>query len=268
MPHRLPALALIVAFLLAPGAPATACGADSDCAVADGDYRIALPEDAGAGPVGAIVYLHGYQGSPQGVMGFAALRETATRLGVALIAPRGEDGTWGLPGVFDARRDDVAFINAAIDDAVARFPVDPARIVISGFSLGGSMTWYMACTQGRRYAGYAPIAGAFWEPYMPDCATPLPELHHVHGRADETVPLEGKKLSMAVQGDVWRSFALLRDAAGCEAPLPPVAEGGALDCARQICGGSVQEICLHDGGHSVRPEWIERAWNAIASGRP
>ncbi len=262
----MPILFLALALVVALAAPGRACGSETDCAVAGGGYRIAMPEGAMAdGEVGAIVYLHGYRGTPEGVMGFEALRETADRLGVALIAPRGEDGSWGLPGVFGARRDDVAFVDAVVEDAVARFPIDRERIVISGFSLGGSMTWYMACVAGRGYAGYVPIAGAFWEPYMPDCVTPLPELHHVHGRADRTVPLEGRRLSVAVQGDVFRSFALLREAAGCAVPLPPMAEGGALDCARQSCGGAEQELCLHDGGHSVQPEWIERGWRAIAA---
>lgn len=263
-----PFFALALAAVLAAPPPAWACGARSDCAVAGGDYRIAMPESADAAkPAGAIVFLHGYQGTPEGIMDFAALRETAARLGVALIAPRGRDGSWNLPGVFGLQRDDVAFVSAVVDDALGRFPLDRERIVIAGFSLGGSMSWYMACTQGNRYAGYVPIAGAFWEPYMPDCATPLPELHHVHGRADTTVPLTGRVLSMATQGDVYRSFGLLAEAAACTATLGSETQDGALACMRQTCGGAVQELCLHDGGHSVEPAWIERGWRAIAASR-
>lgn len=259
--------ALLAAASMAPIA-ADACGADSDCTIGTGTYRVAMPAGHGDGDmVGAIVYLHGYQSSGAQAMDFDALREVADRLGVALIAPDGRDGTWGLPDVFASRRDDVGFVTEAIDDAISRFPIDADRILVTGFSLGGSMAWYLACTQGTRYAGYAPIAGAFWEPYMADCATPLPEMRHVHGRADETVPMRGRKLSVATQGDVYRSFALLRTAAECSGDLANETIDGELACTTQTCGGAVQELCLHDGGHSVKPQWIERAWRTLAQAR-
>lgn len=252
-------LALVA--LLAGGA-AGACGPDSECTVAGGGYRVALPaEPRGAG---AILYLHGYRGTPEEVMGFAALRAVARDLGLALIAPRGEDMSWNLPGAFPGGRDDVGFLVAVADDAAARFGLDRRRMLVAGFSVGGSMAWYLACAEGRGFAGYAPIAGAFWEPYVEGCRRPLPEIRHVHGRADRTVPLGGRRLSMATQGDTYRAFALLRRFAGCEAGLAEAAADGGLACARQVCDGAVQELCLHDGGHSVRPEWIARAWRQLA----
>jgi polyhydroxybutyrate depolymerase len=261
-----PLLAALALAVLAMTAPAHACGSDSDCRVTDGGYRIALPEGAEAAP-GALVYLHGWQGTPEGVMRFAALRSMADRLGIALIAPRGADKGWMLPRAFAgvrAPRDDIGYVNAVVDDAVARFGLDPERIVVSGFSLGGSMTWYIACAEGGRYAGYIPVAGAFWEPYVEDCVMPLAEIRHVHGLADETVPLAGRKLSVATQGDTRRSFALLRGFAGCGGTLDGARAAGDLTCAVQTCGGTRQELCLHDGGHSVKPAWIERAWREIA----
>ena len=143
MPHAREILAGVVLSAALAAAPvATACGTDSDCAAEGGSYRIAVPADAARGAeVGAIVYLHGYQASGAQAMGFAALRDMADRLGVALIAPNGEGGTWGLPRVFASRRDDVAFVTGAIEDAVARFPIDADRILLTGFSLGGSMAW-------------------------------------------------------------------------------------------------------------------------------
>jgi len=256
--------AFSVVGLLAAATGAQACGPETDCALATGSYRIALPETRPG--AGAILYLHGYRGSPEEVMGFAALSDLAEELGVALIAPRGEGMSWNLPGAFPGGRDDVAFVRAVADDAAGRFGLDRDRMLVAGFSVGGSMAWYVACAEGRGFAGYAPIAGAFWEPYVTDCRQPLPELHHVHGRADRTVPLAGRRLSMATQGDTYRSFALLRRFSGCSGDLAGAEVDGELACAQQSCGGSVQELCLHDGGHSVRPEWIARAWHRLAKG--
>lgn len=260
-------LKVLIAAAVTLGAPASGCGVESDCAIAGGAYRIALPAGAEPSPLGAIVYLHGYQGSPEDTMGFAALRGVADRLGVALIAPAGLEKSWSLPGALRQRRDDIAFVRAVVTDAVARFGVDPARVMVSGFSVGASMVWYVACAEGQHYAGYAPVAGSFWEPYVADCATPLAEIHHVHGRADTTVPMAGRKLSFATQGDTLHAFALLRRFSGCGDGLEGEEVMGDLTCARQVCGGAIQELCLHSGAHSVRPEWIERAWGEVATTR-
>lgn len=264
---RVPVLLVPVLLLgaLLDGPAAFACGADSDCAIAGGDYRIALPS-AGADPLGAIVFLHGSDGSPEDIMGFAALREVADRLGVALIAPRGIDGAWRLPDAYPGPRDDVAFVDAVVADAEARLPIDPGRVMIAGFSLGASMAWYVACAEGDRYAGYAAVAGAFWDPYVGSCATPLPELFHVHGLADDVVPLDGLIVPEGVEGSPWHSLALLREFSGCAGGLEPEPSDTAdLDCAAQVCGGATQEICLHPGGHGVDPRWIERAWHRLAA---
>jgi polyhydroxybutyrate depolymerase len=258
------------AALLAPAAPALACGADSDCPVAAGDYRIRIPAKGAAARPGAIVWLHEHRGSPEQALAHGDLTRAADRLGVALIAPRGPGGRWNLPGAFGGEgRDEVAFINATVDDAVARFGLDRSHVLVSGFSLGGSMAWYVACKEGRRYMGYAPVAGAFWEPYPEACAAPAPFLRHVHGRADMVVPLAGRQLSRARQGDVRRSFELLRRSWRCEAiELAPDPRFD-FSCSHWSCGGSAQSFCLHSGGHFVDPRWIEEAFReaAAAAGR-
>lgn len=258
------ALLALVGILSVPGT-AGACGSESDCVISSGDYHISMPPPSQDGAAsGAIVFLHGYQGTPEATMDFAALRETANRLGVALIVPRGLEASWTLPDAFPAGRDDVAFINAVVEDATGRFGIDRERVMISGFSVGASMVWYVACAEGQRYAGYAPIAGAFWEPYVEDCAMPLANIYHVHGTADDMVPLAGRRLSFAAQGDTYRSFALLREFGACEGDLAPRPPEAGLVCSAQTCGGGEQELCLHDGGHSIRPEWIARAWEKLA----
>lgn len=264
------ALAATAALFLAP-ALARACGPDSDCLVEGGDYRVALPDGgSAAAALGAIVFLHGSDGSPEDIMGFAALRDVADRLGVALIVPRGINGAWQLPGAVPGPRDDVAFVDRVIDDAESRFPIDPDRIMVAGFSLGASLTWYVACADGDRYAGYAAVAGAFWAPYVDGCVTPLPPLFHVQGSADDVVPLQGLVMPEAIEVDTWQSFALLRDFSACEGALEPETpdddgEDDGLDCSAQVCGGAAQEICVHSGGHSVEPRWIERAWRRLAA---
>ena len=88
------------------------------------------------------------------------LANAARQLGIALIAPQGLDGRWSFPGIGAPKRDELAYVEAVAADAVSRFGLDPNRLLASGFSLGGSMVWYLACRMPARFAAFAPIAGA------------------------------------------------------------------------------------------------------------
>ena len=252
------------------------CPSEHGCTVASGHYRILLPPEPEPGwRYGAIMFFHGYQETAEGIVSDPGLAAVARRLGVALIAPDGLERSWSFPGSPARNRDEFAFVAEVLDDVARRFPVDPARIMASGFSQGGSMVWYLACRMPTRFAAFAPVAGAFWEPLPESCAGPRPPLIHVHGTNDGTVPLAGRTLRNGIrQGDVFRSFAILApkactsswaDAARAETPA------GELTChVASGCGGPARlELCLHSGGHMVDPAWVERAWQfampAIAS---
>ncbi|AMJ60395.1 alpha/beta hydrolase family esterase [Bosea sp. PAMC 26642] len=246
--------------------PHDACPAERGCPVEGGHYRIILPPLPKAGQrTGAIMYFHGYQGSAEETVADEALVAVVQRLGVGLIAPDGMGRTWSYPGSPGRNRDEFAYVGHVLDDVSKRFPVDPGRIMASGFSQGGSMVWNLACQIPARFAGFAPIAGAFWEPLPQDCAGPRPNLSHVHGTSDVTVPLAGRSLRSGYkQGDVFKSFAIL--APGCTATWAAEVEGArppqTLTCRiAQDCGGPARlELCLHAGGHMADAAWIERAW--------
>lgn len=276
MATRLQCVAALVGLLVATGAvaqepsalkPGAACPAGPGCSVASGSYRIVLPaQAAAANPVGAILYFHGYQGSAEEVVADPSLVAVARRLGVALIAPDGVARSWSFPGSPSGHRDEFAFVGQVLDDVVARFPVDPSRILASGFSQGGSMVWYLACRMPRRFAAFAPIAGAFWEPLPESCEGPRPPLIHVHGTGDTTVPLAGRTLRQgSKQGDVFKSLAIFAPV-GCTAGWAEAARNEPaptrLTCRVAAgCGGRARlELCLHAGGHEADAAWIERAW--------
>lgn len=247
--------------------PIDSCPADGGCKVKDGDYRIIVPPQAGPGQkLGAIMYFHGYQGSAEETISDQGLVAVARRLGVALIAPDGMGHSWSFPGSPAHGRDEFAYVGHVLDDATQRFAIDPARIMASGFSQGGSMVWYLACRMPARFAAFAPIAGAFWEPLPQSCAGPRPSLIHVHGMSDGTVPLAGRALRYGYkQGDVFKSLAILAPGGCTAAWAADVSKSGqseALSCRLATgCGGSARlELCLHAGGHMADPAWVERAW--------
>ena len=58
--------------------------------------------------------------------------------------------------------DDVAFINAVIDDLFSKFAISREQVFITGFSNGASMSFLAGARLSKRIAAIAPVAGACW----------------------------------------------------------------------------------------------------------
>ncbi len=258
------ALAGLVLASLGAAAPASACGPETDCVVEDGTYRIAAPDGE---PKGAILYFHGWQGTAEGVMRNGALARVARERDLLLVAPDGRNKTWAYPGSPSQARDDFAFIESVVDDVEARFGITRESTMVTGFSMGGSMAWSVACYRGEGFLGFAPVAGAFWDPIPESCPSPVPNLVHVHGTSDTVVPMEGRPIGDGWhQSDVRESLAVWYEQASCPQETLYSRPDG-LSCETKVCGPTGDKliaICLHDGGHSIRTEWVALAWDQLA----
>lgn len=82
-------------------------------------------------------------------------------------------------------------LNALLDLVQARYAVDPHRLYLTGFSMGGFGTWEFSLTYPRRFAAIAPVAGGyiFQSPVVPDAICDLKTLPVwvFHGGQDTTV---------------------------------------------------------------------------------
>ncbi|MBY4894422.1 dienelactone hydrolase family protein [Rhodobacteraceae bacterium N5(2021)] len=246
--------------------PAMACGPDTDCSVlGDRTYRYYMP-DGTDGPVGAFFHAHGYRGSAGGAMRNQSLRAMADRLGMAFVALNADADDWNLayrprnPTQTEAAEDDYA--RAVIADLATRIDLDPSRLISTGFSAGGMMTWTLACEMGDTFAGFVPYAGTFWRTIPDACPTPASHLIHIHGDADRTVPLEGRAIGPTRQGDVFEALAMYGDHGGFSIPVPLAAPDGMLCVGGEAALGRELIFCTFEGGHSystARVEWaIER----------
>ncbi|TPW11376.1 MAG: phospholipase/carboxylesterase, partial [bacterium] len=76
---------------------------------------------------------------------------------------------------------------ALLDDAQARYRVDPRRVHVTGLSLGGHGTWALAAAHPDRFAAIAPVCGAG----DPEMAYPLRRvpIWAFHGAKDPVVPI-------------------------------------------------------------------------------
>ncbi|MBU2533820.1 MAG: prolyl oligopeptidase family serine peptidase [Alphaproteobacteria bacterium] len=258
-------LAALAAFFLA--GPAGACGPDTECRIGDRFYLIRMPEGHdGKSPVGAIVYAHGYRGTATGVMRNQRLAAVAQQLNVALIATKSAGLGWSLPGSPGHSRaadvDELDYFDRVIEDVVTRFPVDRKRLVAAGFSAGGMMVWHLACYRSERFAGFVPIAGTFWVPVPDTCATPAASIVHIHGSVDRTVPLNGRVIREAKQGEVPRVIDMYAGYGG----FGPAIELGAENLAcklRTNAAGRILNFCLFEGGHVFDANRIAQAWQML-----
>ncbi|GMG85204.1 hypothetical protein LNKW23_44200 [Paralimibaculum aggregatum] len=242
------------------------CGEpDEPCTLAGGEYYVALPEAAAAPP--AVIWLHGFGRSGRAMIRKPDYVEPFRRRGYAVIMPSGQPGIsaknldWGVADGYDLPRDDIAFLGAVRADAVARFGLDPARILIAGFSRGGSMVWDVACHAPELARGFAAAAGAFWEPMTAGCAAPV-HLFHVHGFKDRMVPFEGRALTWEgvdfAQGNVMKGVDVWRRENACMGSAEnSFGDDGSMQKDWAKCAAGSIRLRLTRGGHGVPEGWRE-----------
>ena len=260
---RLLHAAIPVLLALAIPGLAQACGGDEACGIEDGTYHIALPDGWDGGP--AVIHLHGFGGAGERVIANNGFVSGFTGRGYALIAPtgarwRGDEGPrdWSVRDGFTYLREDVAFLNAVLDDAAARHGVARDQVLMTGFSRGGSMTWEVACLAPDTAAAYAPASGGFWLPEVTDCAGPV-HLLHSHGFSDTVVPLEGRRIDLPegtiTQGDVWRGLTVWRGEMGCRSNASDHLTDSPIWRKSWPCESGSLELALFPGGHSLPGGW-------------
>jgi predicted peptidase len=94
-----------------------------------------------------------------------------------LIAPQCPTGSYWRP----------AALLALLDDAAARYRIDPRRFVVTGVSMGGYGTWELATTAPARLAAIAPICGG-GEPRRAPVLAGV-SVWAFHGEEDDIVPV-------------------------------------------------------------------------------
>lgn len=159
----------------------------------------------GAGPFPTILALHGWGASAQDLLGLAPFLHGGKAL---VVCPQGPVSFEIQPGYFGygwfpirpgqppepsefARG--AALVRGFLDDMLRRYPVNPRKLVVLGFSQGGVMAYDLALRDPERFAGLVALSS--WLP--PDLAASLerrPELAQLpvfiaHGSEDPMLPV-------------------------------------------------------------------------------
>jgi polyhydroxybutyrate depolymerase len=191
------------------------------CAVTITDHTLARPEgprhyivaEANEKPKAKrplLILIHGHGATAAMMLGLGSFHgyktqawsSLAARENILLIAPDGVKASDGYSAWNDCRgdastnatTDDVGFIAALIDTAIARFDADPERVYVFGGSNGGGMAYRVGIELGPRIAAIGVQSALM--PSQSACAAPSRPLSIFisHGTADPVAPYAGGKV--------------------------------------------------------------------------
>ncbi len=245
------------------------CGDIIRCEVTGGGYRVNVPRNWDhKTPLPTVFFYHGYRESAAYVLADKSFRDFSNENGILLVVPDGQNQTWSYPGSPAKDRDEITFTHNVLLDVEKRFPVNKKLLWASGFSQGGSMVWYLACSMGSEFRAFAPVSGAFWLPMPQHCNSGAIHLRHIHGTADPTVPMKGRAIGLLWrQADVRESLAIMRETDQCRTEPDSVTSEDNTSCENwSSCrSGKTLKLCLHDSGHFVERRHLEASWAWVKS---
>ncbi len=182
-------------------------------------YQLSLPPAYdGSTPIPVILNLHGLTSDIEEQDMVSDLPEAGGERGYAIVTPQALPVVLPIPGgsepsnfwnitqifnppteagsdspgttqVIEGASDDLGFLIAALDDVEQAICVDTAREYVTGISNGAGMTMALVCTNDRRFAAAAPVAGVNMGTIC--AATHATSIIAFHGDADPLVPYGG-----------------------------------------------------------------------------
>lgn len=218
-------------------------------------YRVHVPANTGGRALPVVVMLHGGGGTGKAAAWETGWNDKADRERFLAVYPDALPPDRKRPSHFSRNPqlwndgsdrffpgqvapDDVAFLDALLDDLAARHAVDARRIYVTGFSNGASMSFLWGARSAKRIAAIAPVAGAAWQEPGP-LDRPVPMLY-ITGDADPLNLIDGGAPRLAGgQSDPVRAK-----------PKPPVRETIARWVRANGCEDSTRRVSEANGVRS------------------
>lgn len=144
-------------------------------------YGLSVPSDyAAARARPLVVALHPGGSGPYYGDGFlrSIFMPGLRDLSPVMVAPDVPGRSWTEPRAEEA-------VMSLVTAMTNEFAIDPRRIMVVGFSMGGAGTWYLSARHADRFTAAIVMAGRTEEPLANLARIPT---YVIHGRADEVVP--------------------------------------------------------------------------------
>lgn len=187
-----------------------------------------------------LISLHGMNQDAAYQRSSALWESIADSAKFVVVFPNGLNKSWDISGTTD-----VSFLTAIIDTMARKYSIDRNRVYVSGFSMGGMMSYHAANKMGDKIAAIAPVSGYLFANTAAS-SRPMPILH-IHGTGDDVVQYSG------VEGVLskWRTWNSCPTSSQTIDPYPANKPGSVA--ARKNWGpcknSSISLISLEGKGH-------------------
>ena len=189
------------------------------------DAILQMPATVPAGPTPLLVLLHGAGGSADRQL--QRMASAPSDAGVAVLAPDSRGGSWdAIRGRFGP---DVDFLNRALGRVFDLVSVDPARLVIGGFSDGATYALSLGLINGQLFRKIAAFSPGFVVTGTPEGK---PRVFISHGTRDDILPIErcGRVIAQRLRASGYD--VTMREFEGGHEIPPAIAAEGLSWCAR------------------------------------
>ncbi len=126
-----------------------------------------------------LISMHGMNQDANYQKGQANYEAVADTAKFVVVYPDGEGKSWDIGG-----DKDINFILDIINEMSKRYSIDLNRVYLSGFSMGGMMTYHAMTKIADRIAAFAPVSGYLMGGPNTNSSRPVP-IMHVHGTSDD-----------------------------------------------------------------------------------
>jgi polyhydroxybutyrate depolymerase len=148
----------------------------------------------GKSPVPLVLDWHGLGSSGTSQKRLSGYEALSDREGFIVAWPNGIDSAWNIGPCCTTSRtvDDVGFARAIVDDIKRRACIDPKRVYTDGYSMGGGMSYSLACNAADVFAAAAPSAFDLLAEDEQPCKPMRPiSVISFRGTSDPIVPYTG-----------------------------------------------------------------------------
>ena len=141
-----------------------------------------------------LLAFHGGGGTPLQFAKSTGFNQLADQKKYVIAYPEGINHHWndGRDGRNLPPQDDVAFVNAIIEEVAKITPLNRRKLYAAGMSNGGFMTQSLACQLSDKIKGFASVSATLPQDILASCTSKKPiNFLMINGEADLIVPWKG-----------------------------------------------------------------------------
>lgn len=142
-----------------------------------------------------VISLHGLNQDAPFQQSSAKWEEVADTAKFVVVYPNAINKSWDISG-----QNDINFLKAIIKEMSTKHSINLNKVYVTGFSMGGMMSYHTANNMADQVAAIGPVSGYLFSNPV-SSSRPMPIIH-VHGKADDVVGYNG----VAAIIQKWRNW--------------------------------------------------------------